>query len=137
MHELKLQLNSLIISFNLFNSIPLTRIRVARRAIRILVTTENWDQASSLAQAAVKLLPFVCGRYSVREDQQYAILQISGLAADACSFSLQIDRAHQALQQLEFGPGIILNYLIDSRSDLTLLQKTFLLWLRNMMPFGF
>ncbi len=86
---------------------------------------ENWDQASSLAQAAVKLLPFVCGRYFVREDQQYAILQISGLVADACSLSLQIDRAHQALQQLEFGRGIILGYLIDSRSDLTLLQKDY------------
>ena len=53
------------------------------------------------------MLPFVCGRYLVREDQQYAISQISGLVADACSLSLQVDCVHQALQQLEFGRVIV------------------------------
>ena len=125
MHDLEVQLESLIMSFNLLNALPLTRIRAARCALRILLSNENWDQASSLAQAAVKLLPFVCGRYLVREDQQHAILQISGLVADACSLSLQVGRVQQALQQLEFGRGIILGYLIDSRSNLTLLQKDY------------
>ena len=125
MHELKAALKSSIISFNLPNVLPLTRMRAARRAIRILVATKNWDQASSLAQAAVKLLPFVCGRYLGRGDQQHAILQISGLVANACSLSLQVGRVHQALQQLEFGRGIILGYLMDSRSDLNLLQKDY------------
>ena len=125
MHDLKAALKSFIMSFNLTNALPLIRIRAARRALRILLSTGNWDQASSLAQAAVELLPFVCGRYLGREDQQYAILQISGLVADACSLSLQADHVHQSLQQLEFGRGIILGYLIDSRSDLTVLQKDY------------
>ncbi len=124
-HDLETALKSFIRSFNLLNAIPLIRIIGARRAIRILVSMENWDQASSLAHAAIKLLPFICGRYLSREDQQYAILQISGLAADACSLSLKVGHVHQALQQLEFGRGIILGYLMDSRSDLTQLQKDY------------
>ena len=125
MLDLKVALPSFTMSFNLLNTLPLVRIGAARHAIRILIFTENWDQASSLSQAAMKLLPFVCGRYLVREDQQYAILQISGLVANACSLSLQIGRVHQALQQLEFGRGIILGCLIDSRSDLTLLRNDY------------
>lgn len=46
------------------------------------------------------------------------MLQTSGITADACSLSLQVGRVHQAL-----GRGIILGYLMDSRSDFTLLQK--------------
>lgn len=72
-----------------------------------------------------ELLPLVCGRYLSRDDQQYAILQISGLAADACSLSLKVGHVHQALQQLEFGRGIILSYSIDGRSDLAKLQNDY------------
>ena len=124
-NDLETALRSYIRSFDLSNAIPLTRVRSARYAIRILVSMQNWDQASLLAQAAIKLLPFICGRYLSRDDQQYAILQISGIAADACSLSLKVGNVHQALQQLEFGRGIILGYLMDSRSDLTQLQKDF------------
>ena len=86
---------------------------------------EKWDQASSLAQAAIELLPLVCGRYLSRSDQQYAILQISGLAADACSLSLKVGHVHRALQQLEFGRGVILGYLIDGRNNLADLQEDY------------
>ncbi len=86
---------------------------------------QKLDQASSLAQTAIKLIPFVCDRYLSREDQQYAILQISGLASDACSLSIKVGHVHQGLQQVEFGRGIILGYLIDSRNDLTKLQNDY------------
>lgn len=117
MNDLEVALQSFIGSFNLLNAIPLIRIKCARRAIRILISMENWDQASSLAHAAIKLLPFICGRYLSREDQQHAILQISGLIADACSLSLKVGRVQQAPQQSEFGRGIILGYLMDSRKS--------------------
>ena len=58
-----------------------------------------------------------------RDDQQHAILQVSGLAADCCSLSLTMGRVDVALQQLEFGRGLILGYLIDSRSDMSDLRK--------------
>ena len=123
--DLQAALESFTSSFDLSSALPLTRVQSARRAIHILVSIENWDRASSLAQAALKLLPFICDRYLGRTDQQYAILQISGLAADACSLSLRIGHVHEALQQLEFGRGIILGYLMDGRSDLAQLQNDY------------
>ncbi len=60
-----------------------------------------------------------------RGDQQYAILQTSGIAADSCSLSLKAGHVYQALQQLECGRGMIHGYLMDSRSDLTLLQRDY------------
>ncbi len=56
MHDLMAALKSLIMSFNLPNALALTRMRAARRAIRILVSAENWDQASSLAQEPIYLI---------------------------------------------------------------------------------
>ena len=123
MDDLQRALRSYICSFDLPSAVPLTRLRGARSALHILVSLEKWEQASSLAQAAMKLLPLVCGRYLSREDQQYAISEISGLAADACSLSLKNCHVHQGLQQLEFGRGIILGYLMDSRSHLTELEN--------------
>ena len=120
--DLQKTLRSFIDSFDLPSAIPLIRVRAARNALRILVALKKWDQASSLAQAAIKLLPNVCDRYLSREDQQYAILQISGLASDACSLSLKMGHVHQGLQQLEFGRGVIFGYLVDGRTDLSKLQ---------------
>ena len=117
--------STFIDSFDSLSSIPLYRVRGARNAIHISVSRRKWGQASSVAQAAIKLLPFVCGRYLSWEDQQYAILQISGLASDACSLSLKMGHVHQDLQQLEFGRGVILGYLMDGRSDLTKLQHDY------------
>ena len=121
--DLQTALGSLMDSFDLPSALPFVRLRGARNALRILVSTKKWDQASSLAQAAIKILPLVCDRYLSREDQQYAILEISGLASDACSLSIKVGHVQQGLEQLEFGRGIILGYLMDGRSDLTKLQK--------------
>ncbi|KAG5800538.1 hypothetical protein H9Q69_000425 [Fusarium xylarioides] len=119
---------------------PVLRIKATRNAIRILQTFEEWGRASQLSEKAVDLLPEVCGRYLNRQDQQHAILQTSGLAADACSLSLKsarvrsqsnaidandrdtMDLVKQALRQIEFGRGLILGYLIDSRSDISTLR---------------
>ncbi|KAG2421571.1 hypothetical protein HFD88_005546 [Aspergillus terreus] len=105
------------------NAIPLHRIQSARQAIRILHRQHRHDDAASLAEMAVQLLPLVCARYLSRDDQQHAITRTAGLAADACSIFLELNRPAKALQQLEFGRGLILGYLIDSRGDIDQLQK--------------
>ncbi|KAL4776573.1 CHAT domain-containing protein [Aspergillus nidulans var. acristatus] len=120
--DLETALQCLIASANSLNAVPLRRIFSARRAIRILKQQNQWDDASLLAENAVRLLPLVCGRYLTREDQQHAIAQTAGLASDACSIFLQLRRPEKALQMLEFGRGLILGYLIDSRSDVDQLQ---------------
>ncbi|KAL4735583.1 CHAT domain-containing protein [Aspergillus similis] len=110
--DLEIALQYLITSANSPNAVPLRRILSARRAIRILQQRNQWDDASLLAESAVRLLPL-----------QHAITQTAGLASDACSIFLQLCRPEKALQMLEFGRGLILGYLIDSRSDVDQLQN--------------
>jgi hypothetical protein len=57
-----------------------------------------------------------------RDDQQYAVRQTSGLAAEACSVSLRKGDVSEALRRIEFGRGLILGYLIDGQSDLSELE---------------
>ncbi|KAL4746056.1 CHAT domain-containing protein [Aspergillus terricola var. indicus] len=121
--DLDTALQCLIKSANSPNAVPLRRIFSARRAIRILRQRNQWDDASVLAENAVRLLPLVCARYLARDDQQHAIIQTAGLASDACSIFLQLRQPEKALQMLEFGRGLILGYLIDSRSDVDQLQN--------------
>jgi hypothetical protein len=104
------------------NGVPLVRITAARNAIRILQELENWDDAKSLGLTAMELLPLVCGRYLALEDQQQAVLQTSGLAADVCSLLLQMDDPENALLKLEAGRAILLGYVMDDHEDLVALK---------------
>jgi tetratricopeptide (TPR) repeat protein len=114
-------------SFDCKNGIPLERITAVRGAINLLVTQEDrLPEASYLAGEAVELLPMVCSRYLSREDQQHAVTQTSGLAADACSLLLRTNNdPSRALEYLEQGRGVIIGYLIDARGDISDLMKRF------------
>jgi tetratricopeptide (TPR) repeat protein len=105
-------------------SAPLPRIQGAREALRILTENGDWDQAHTVAETAVNLLPRACSRLLSRDDQQHAVQQTSGLAADACSVSLRKGDVDEALRRIEFGRGLILGYLIDGQSDLSELERT-------------
>lgn len=69
MHDSNVQLELFIMSFNLFNQLPLMCIRIARSAICIYVFMKNWDNASLLGHAVVKLLFLVYRCYLSRKDQ--------------------------------------------------------------------
>ncbi|KAL6229216.1 CHAT domain-containing protein [Aspergillus navahoensis] len=101
----------------------LVRIQSARLALRLLGQRGNWDEASAGAQEALKLLSQICGRFMKREDQQYAIAQTSGLAADACSVALEAGNVPRALEVVEFGRGLIMGYLMDARAELGRLRQ--------------
>lgn len=59
----------------------------------------------------------------LRDDQQYIIGQISGLASLACFAALQANSStYEALQKLGACRGIITGVVIDSRSDVTALE---------------
>ena len=106
------------------NAIPFQRIKAARQAIQLLVGQDDLRKASSVADKAINLLPLVCSRYLSREDQQHAVSQTAGLAADACSLSLRADNdPSRALEYLEHGRGLIIGYLIDGRGDVSELRK--------------
>jgi len=112
-------------------SLPIQRFKAGRAAARLLCSLSKWKEAADILAGLSNLLPLVCGRYSSRVDQQYAINQTAGFASDACSLTLKAgESAAKALQQLEFGRGLILNYAIESRSTM----KTSLDLLREKEP---
>ncbi|QKX64818.1 uncharacterized protein TRUGW13939_11994 [Talaromyces rugulosus] len=105
-------------------AIPLHRVQGARKAIQQLVDQGDLQRASSVAKMALELLPVVCSRYLSRKDQQHAVSQTAGLAADACSLSIRAENdPNTALEHLEHGRGLIIGYLIDGRGDTSELRK--------------
>jgi len=116
-------LDVLIQSSQCSASAPLPRIQGARQALRILTRNGDWDQAHHVSETAVNLLPRACSRFLSRDDQQHAVRQTAGLAADACSLSLWKGDVDEALRRIEFGRGLILGYLIDGQSDLSELEN--------------
>jgi tetratricopeptide (TPR) repeat protein len=104
-------------------ALPATRVLSARDALRIYQNRGEWDKAILLVREASKLLPLVCSRYITLRDQQDAITSISGFAADACSLFLMNGRPEEALEQLKFGRGLILSYLVDGKSDISTMKE--------------
>lgn len=116
-------LNSFKTASQNIQGLPLDRIECARGAISLYVSKGEWNEARTLAEEILKLVPHACRRYTSREAQRHAINQVSGIASLAASLSLQAEEAGIALQQLEFGRGLILGYTIDDRSDLLALRR--------------
>ncbi|KAI1141531.1 hypothetical protein F5Y05DRAFT_423315 [Hypoxylon sp. FL0543] len=104
--------------------LALTRVMALRTALLVLTIRGNWTQAAVVAETAVKLIPQICSRYATREDQQYAVMQTSGLAADACAVLLKVPgKVEKAVELLELGRGLIIGYIIDDLDDLSHLQS--------------
>jgi len=104
---------------------PARRIIGARKSAALHASKRRWKEASSLLEGAIEMMPKVSLRSLKRDDQQYTIAKLSGLAADAFSMALQAERdASYALKLLELGRGIIMGYIIDCRSDLSDLKRT-------------
>jgi hypothetical protein len=83
-------------------SVPLRRVLSGRILIRLLYRYSRWDEASRVVQEILDLVPHLYGRYLTRDDQQHALRQVSGLAAEACSLSLKLNRSHEALTQRNY-----------------------------------
>jgi hypothetical protein len=107
---------------------PSLRILAAREAAS-LATRSDPGQAADLLEGAVRLLPEVAPRQLGRTDQQDAIGTFAGLAAEAAANALadpratEPERALRALQLLEAARAVLLSQALDTRSDLTDLQR--------------
>ncbi|MET7853509.1 CHAT domain-containing protein [Streptomyces avermitilis] len=107
---------------------PWIRIEAARFAADLAAG----PQAARLLEVAVRLLPEVAPRQLTRSDQQYALGGLAGLASDAAAAVLSSSdgtspgRAQQtrALQLLESGRAVLMSQALDTRSDITDLQRT-------------
>ena len=109
---------------------PSARITAAREGARLQAPSHQHQAgAAALLKEAVLLLPRVVPRRLERGDQQYAISQFDGLAADAAALTLDDrslprgQRAVRALQLLEAGRAVLLSQALETRSDLTELRS--------------
>ncbi|KAL9595915.1 MAG: hypothetical protein Q9179_004797, partial [Wetmoreana sp. 5 TL-2023] len=119
-------LESFRTSWQCLNGIPFHRVASALQAIQLLKQRSHWSEASAIAKQAVYLLPLINNRSLSREDQQDVVSRFAGLAADACSLSLQVgDDALEALELVELGRGVIMGLLIDDRSNISRLEESY------------
>jgi hypothetical protein len=77
-----------------------------------------------MLNSAVQLLATTSPRTLHRNDQQFALAQFVGLAADAAALSIRAgDDVFESLRLLEFGRGVIASLHFDVRSDVVQLQN--------------
>lgn len=112
-------------AWNCLTSPPSIRIKAARNAANILAQCSRWEESSSLLEKAIRLLPKVSSRSLERDDQQYMLSALNGLAAEAASLALQAGKSgYHAVKLLELSRGIIMGFAIDCRGDLSELKST-------------
>ncbi|KAG8413806.1 hypothetical protein J3459_012471 [Metarhizium acridum] len=87
---------------------PSIRIHQARKAARIFASQLDWEQASTLLQHAVDLLPTVSPRSLQHTDKQHMLADSAGLASMAAATALNAGKdPYYALQSLELGRAVI------------------------------
>jgi tetratricopeptide (TPR) repeat protein len=103
---------------------PSARILAARAAADLIASTQP-DHAAQLIERAIRLLPQVVPRQLERSDQQYAIGEWGGFAADAAALTLRNPtvpadkRPDLALRLLEAGRAVLLSQTVQVRADIT------------------
>ncbi len=106
---------------------PSLRMRMAAAGGWLAAPTEL-SRAADLMERAVLLLPQTAPMQLERSDQQYMVGSLAGLASEAAALALAgsgtgDERAIRALRLLEMGRAVLLSQALDTRSDLTDLQR--------------
>ncbi|KAI5836960.1 CHAT domain-containing protein [Morchella snyderi] len=113
-------------AWNCVDSPPLQRINAARYAVQFFPSLSSWDDASSMLEDAVRLMPKLSLATSLeRDDQQQVLGELYGLSSLAAAAALEAGKgAAHALGLLELGRGILSGHVINTRSDLVDLKRT-------------
>ena len=78
------------------------RLKAAIAAVDLLANEKRWSEAADLAVEAVQLLPLINRRTLSRDDQQQVLSTFTGLAAKACSLTVESGRlVEKAVEILE------------------------------------
>lgn len=81
-------------------------------------------EAAEIIDSAVRIVSRVSPRSTQREDQQYALGRVRGLASVATSIVLQSGKpASYVLELLETGCGVIAGLLLNFTSNISTLAK--------------
>jgi tetratricopeptide (TPR) repeat protein len=86
------------------------------------VISRPFERARNLLRIAIGLLHLISDRTLNHSDQQYNILELSGIASNAAAVYLECGDPSSALSALERGRGLMNNILIDYRSDISRLR---------------
>lgn len=102
------------------NGSPFHRVEIAVSAVTVMMKDHDLPRANRLLQSVVEQLTLVSPRALKRSDQQYNLSQIAGFASLAVSVALECgEDYYSALQLLEIGRGIISNFQLEMRSDIS------------------
>jgi hypothetical protein len=99
------------------------RIQAGARCLKLLAPQHKAVAAIDPEKSIIDLLSSVSTKLFDRADQQFVVSTFSGVAADLCAFLLQSNQPADALRYLEKGRAVIIGQLMDSRSDLSLLER--------------
>jgi hypothetical protein len=111
---------------------PLPCLLSGKRAAAIAIEIQKWEEGAFYLAKTLNLLPKIAPRSISNNDLQYALRQLSGLAALAASVFLRAGKtALESLDILERGRGVISSLVMGLRSDVSLLQNSYPdLWFR-------
>ena len=111
---------------------PFVRIIAGISAAKNLTREKKWNDAADLLEKVLYLLPDVTPLNNSRDDLQYILQQLSGLASFSASVFLKAGKPPvTALQALENSRGIIASLMINIRSDVSMLKEKYpKLWLQ-------
>ena len=105
---------------NITTAAAIYRIRCGQCLSSLYLQHKNWNKAFETLKQVIDLFPMVSPRALSREDQQFALSQLSGLpgVAASCALLAGVDPAI-ALETLESGRGIMSTWDVTLRSDLS------------------
>jgi tetratricopeptide (TPR) repeat protein len=101
------------------------RVKASQIAIGIMEDKGLYAEAIKIGDSVLHMLPDLCDRSMNLSDQQHAVQQVAGLAAEICSLYLQEGQVCQGLQKLEFGRGVILRYMFDKHDGVEALEQDY------------
>ncbi|MFI0483521.1 CHAT domain-containing protein [Actinomadura sp. 9N215] len=102
---------------------PTNQIACHRLAAVRAMEDGDWKSATDLLEGAISLLPQLASKGLVVGDQERLLKDITGLAQHACASAIRAGDPLRALTLLEHGRGTLLAQLLETRSDITELQK--------------
>ncbi|KAH6990039.1 CHAT domain-containing protein [Ilyonectria destructans] len=102
---------------------PFLRVTAAYRVL-VLAGLSDLQEATEAVKQAIDLLPTLSPRLLKRDDQQHMITMFSGLGTYGAAVLLQAEQDPlEAVRVLETSRGIMNSMLIDTQTDVTVLDE--------------
>ena len=98
---------------------PYTRAEAARGWGLAAAAGERWPEAAAGFEEAVMLLGQVATPSLGRNDQEFFLQKMAGLASDATACCVRAGRIDRAVELFEQGRGVLIGQALDIRTDLT------------------